>query len=115
MAGFTFGWRLALILPFVGSVMLFYLLDGTQVQSILSSLNLGDDSKFTYRPAVSLKQGTIIGRLVDDGTFPEPIEGFLGMPYALPPVGALRFRHAVPTPASNQTVKAFYLGPRSVL
>lgn len=63
-------------------------------------------------PVVAIRQGTIIGRMVDDGTFPEPLEGFMGIPYALPPVDDLRFRPAVPVPSSNETIKAFYLGPR---
>ena len=64
------------------------------------------------RPVVTIRQGTVVGRMVDDGTFPEPLEGFMGIPYALPPVDNLRFRPAVPVPSGNETFKAFYLGPR---
>lgn len=63
-------------------------------------------------PSITIRQGTIIGRMVDDGTFPEPLEAFMGIPYALPPVDELRFREAVPVPEGNGTLKAFYLGPR---
>ncbi|KAH8430894.1 uncharacterized protein LDX57_008558 [Aspergillus melleus] len=42
------------------------------------------------RPEVVLLQGTIRGTSVDDGAFPEPIEGFCNIPYALPPLGPLR-------------------------
>lgn len=63
-------------------------------------------------PTVTIRQGTILGRMVDDGTFPKPLEGFMGIPYALPPVDNLRFRPAVPVPSSNQTFEAYYLGPR---
>jgi acetylcholinesterase len=65
-------------------------------------------------PSVKIKQGTVIGKFVDDGTFPEPLEGFMGIPYALPPAGERRFRHAEPVSASNETIEAYYLGPRSV-
>ncbi|KAI1841241.1 hypothetical protein JX265_010147 [Neoarthrinium moseri] len=64
------------------------------------------------RPSVTIGQGTIVGRLVDDGTFPKPLEGFMGIPYALPPVDSLRFRDAVPVPKGNGTQEAFFLGPR---
>ncbi|KAI1495709.1 Alpha/Beta hydrolase protein [Biscogniauxia marginata] len=63
-------------------------------------------------PSVRIKQGTIVGRMVDDGSFPKPLEGFMGIPYALSPVGDLRFRPAVPVPEGNGTLKAFFLGPR---
>ncbi|KAI1065218.1 hypothetical protein LB507_001167 [Fusarium sp. FIESC RH6] len=63
-------------------------------------------------PSVTIKQGHIIGKFVDDGTFPEPLEGFMGIPYAVPPVGEKRFRHAEPVGASNETIEAYYLGPR---
>jgi acetylcholinesterase len=65
-----------------------------------------------YEPVVSIKQGTIIGRTVDDGTFPKPIEQFLGIPFALPPVDELRFRPAQPVPSGNGTIYAYQMGPR---
>ena len=65
-------------------------------------------------PSVTIKQGHIIGKFVDDGTFPEPLEGFMGIPYAVPPLGEKRFRHAEPVGASNETIEAYYLGPRYV-
>lgn len=63
-------------------------------------------------PRVITKQGTFIGNFVDDGTFPKELEGFMGIPYAHPPVGERRFRTAELLPASNETVEAYYLGPR---
>lgn len=63
-------------------------------------------------PAVTIRQGTIVGKLLDDGKFPEPIEGFMGIPYALPPVNGRRFRPAEPVPDGNGTLEAFYMGPR---
>ena len=63
-------------------------------------------------PSVTIKQGNIIVKFVDDGTFPQPLEGFMGIPYAIPPVGERRFRPAEPVAASNETIEAYYLGPR---
>lgn len=65
-------------------------------------------------PSVTIKQGTIVGKLLDDGKFPEPIEGFMGIPFALPPVNDRRFRPAVPVPEGNGTLEAFFMGPRCV-
>ncbi|CAM1510639.1 Fc.00g009740.m01.CDS01 [Cosmosporella sp. VM-42] len=64
------------------------------------------------RPSVKIRQGTIIGRMVDDGTFPKPLEAFMGIPYALPPIDERRFLPAEPVPDGNGTLEAFYLGPR---
>ena len=64
------------------------------------------------RPTVKISQGNVVGTIVDDDTFPAPLEGFMGIPYALPPLGELRFRHAVPVADSNGTIQAFQLGPR---
>ncbi|KAK6066275.1 extracellular lipase [Seiridium cupressi] len=61
---------------------------------------------------VTIRQGTVLGKCVDDRTYSEPLEAFMGMPYALSPVGPLRFRHAVPVPASDDTFEAYQLGPR---
>lgn len=62
-------------------------------------------------PEVTIRQGTIVGRMIDDD-FPKPLEGFMGIPYAIPPVGERRFLPAEPVPSSNSTQRAFYLGPR---
>lgn len=94
------GWTLKAGVAALVSVILYYVLAG-RVQPT------------TGHPSVRIKQGTIVGRLVDDGTFPEPLEGFMGIPYALPPVDQRRFREAISVPPGNLTQKAFYLGPRS--
>lgn len=112
MAEFGISWRWALIAPIITATLLLYFPE--LGQQALSLLGLTATHKFTHQPSVEIAQGTIVGRLVDDGTFPEPLEGFLGIPYALPPVGDLRFRPAVPVPESNHTIEAFYLGPRCV-
>ena len=55
------------------------------------------------RPTVTLPQGKVVGIQLN-GTFPEPVDAFLGIPYALPPVGDLRFRPAVKVPKSTGTI-----------
>lgn len=55
------------------------------------------------RPSVVLLQGTVVG--IDlQGSLPQTLEAFLGVPYALPPVGDLRFRPAVKVPPSSTAV-----------
>jgi hypothetical protein len=56
-------------------------------------------------PTVALPQGTYRGVVLQE-SFPQPVEAFLGVPYALPPVGDLRFRPAEPLPQSNKTSAA---------
>lgn len=56
-------------------------------------------------PTVNLPQGTYKGTVLHD-TFPAPIDAFLGIPYAQPPMGDLRFRAAKPLPSSNETYSA---------
>ncbi|RDW76514.1 Carboxylic ester hydrolase [Aspergillus mulundensis] len=63
------------------------------------------------RPSVALPQGRVIGiQLKND--FPQPIDAFLGIPYAQPPVGDLRFRPALKVPhAPSTTIDASKYGP----
>ncbi|KAF6832617.1 carboxylesterase [Colletotrichum plurivorum] len=105
------GLKWTLALPVAAAALLGYFWSGQ-----VGIPGLRQSTKAKYSPAASVKidQGTILGRLVTDGTFPEPLEGFMGIPYALPPVGQLRFRHAVPVAAGNGTLETFELGPRSI-
>lgn len=88
------------------------------VPVLLASLYLPEARNLIFgnvsetRPAVTIRQGTIVGKILDDDKFPAPIEGFLGIPYALPPVNNLRFRPATPVPDGNGTLEAFFMGPR---
>ncbi|CAG8957883.1 hypothetical protein HYFRA_00000223 [Hymenoscyphus fraxineus] len=56
-------------------------------------------------PVVILPQGRIHGTILNHG-YPNPIEGFLGVPYALPPTGDRRFRHLTALPDSSETIRA---------
>lgn len=67
---------------------------------------------FASRPRVKLDQGTVVGIDIKR-TYPDTIEAFLGVPYALPPVGELRFRASVkvPTNPSSTVLDASKFGP----
>lgn len=52
-------------------------------------------------PSVTIPQGTFIGKR--NSNYPQILEEFLGIPYALPPTGDRRFRPPFPVTASNAT------------
>lgn len=58
------------------------------------------------QPEVTTSQGTFIGTVLESSNHPVPVEAFLGIRYAEPPVGERRFRRAVPLPDSNETIQA---------
>ncbi|KAI1503746.1 putative extracellular lipase [Biscogniauxia marginata] len=64
------------------------------------------------RPKVTLGQGTIIG-IQQHGAYPNPVDAFLGIPYALPPIGDRRFRPPERVPPSSEIVDASRFGPRA--
>ncbi|CAK3925486.1 carboxylesterase family [Lecanosticta acicola] len=72
-----------------------------KVQSFFAIPSLSDP-----RIQVQLKQGTYLGQVLPEANRPVPIEAFLGIPYALPPVGERRFARPVPVPESNETFQA---------
>lgn len=51
-------------------------------------------------------QGTFVGKVIDNRDHPIPVEAWLGIPYAQPPTGNLRFAKPVPVPDSNETIQA---------
>ncbi|CAG7933115.1 unnamed protein product [Penicillium olsonii] len=61
-------------------------------------------------PSVTLAQGQVVGTKLRD-SFPQTVDAFLGVPYALPPVGDRRFRPAVDVPGSSETIDASKYGP----
>ena len=64
----------------------------------------------TQPPSVTLVQGRVVGTQLKD-SFPQPVDAFLGVPYALPPVGDRRFRPAFKVPSSSDTIDASKYGP----
>lgn len=70
---------------------------------------MGSISDDINRPLITLPQGKVRGVVQDDG-FPQPVECFLGFPYAQPPVGALRFRPPVPVQPSSEVFDASKYG-----
>ncbi|KAL4802607.1 Alpha/Beta hydrolase protein [Aspergillus unguis] len=61
-------------------------------------------------PSVTIAQGKAIGVQLTE-KFPQPVDAFLGVPYAKPPVGDLRFRPAQKVPDSTDTIDASKYGP----
>ncbi|CAI7625633.1 unnamed protein product [Penicillium pancosmium] len=61
-------------------------------------------------PTVTLAQGKVIGTIREEAA-PQSVEAFLGVPYALPPVGERRFKPAERVPASTQSIDATRFGP----
>ncbi|KAJ5404873.1 hypothetical protein N7465_006157 [Penicillium sp. CMV-2018d] len=64
----------------------------------------------TKPPSVTLVQGHVVGTQLND-SFPQPVDAFLGVPYALPPVGDRRFRPASRVSSSSDTIDASKYGP----
>ncbi|KAK4942005.1 hypothetical protein LTR10_018186 [Elasticomyces elasticus] len=62
------------------------------------------------RPSVKLRQGTVVG-ITQNEPGAKPVEAFLGIPYALPPTGELRFRPPVKVETSSKVVEASRYGP----
>ena len=63
-------------------------------------------------PEVTLPQGTVRGSLLYRPDFAQPVEAFRGIPYALPPIGDLRFARPQPVPESYSTIHALDYGAR---
>ena len=62
------------------------------------------------RPRVTLTQGILVGVRLQQ-SLPQAVEAFLGVPYAIPPIGERRFRPAVHLPASTSILDASKCGP----
>jgi carboxylesterase type B len=62
------------------------------------------------RPSVTLAQGHVVGTRLDV-SFPQAVDAFLGVRYALPPVGERRFKPAVKVSSSTETIDASKYGP----
>ncbi|KAK8024431.1 hypothetical protein PG993_012497 [Apiospora rasikravindrae] len=69
------------------------------------------------RPRVTLPQGTVVG-VTQHGAYPNPVDAFLGIPYAQPPTGDLRFRPPVKVAKAapgeeEKIIDASQFGPRA--
>ncbi|KAK7917426.1 acetylcholinesterase precursor [Apiospora marii] len=66
------------------------------------------------RPRVTLPQGTVVG-VTQTGAYPNPVDAFLGIPYAQPPTGDRRFRPPVKVEkaAPEKIIDASQFGPRA--
>lgn len=63
-------------------------------------------------PRVSIRQGTFRGRTTQDSSWPQSLDVFLGIPYALSASGFRRFGLPVPVPESQETFDARKWGSR---
>ncbi|KAI6831523.1 alpha/beta-hydrolase [Hortaea werneckii] len=64
------------------------------------------------RPTVTIRQGTLKGKVLSSTSHPVPIEAWLGVRYAKPPVGELRFARPVALPPSDEVFDALEWGYR---
>ncbi|GAB1743290.1 hypothetical protein NU219Hw_g9134t1 [Hortaea werneckii] len=64
------------------------------------------------RPTVTIQQGTLKGKVLSSTNYPVPIEAWLGVRYAKPPLGELRFARPVALPPSNEVFDAIEWGYR---
>ncbi|KAK7947001.1 uncharacterized protein PG986_011322 [Apiospora aurea] len=69
------------------------------------------------RPRVALPQGTVVG-VTQHGAYPNRVDAFLGIPYAQPPTGDLRFRPPVKVAKAapgeeEKIIDASQFGPRA--
>lgn len=66
-------------------------------------------------PQIALPQGTLLGTILSDRDLPVPIEAWLGVPYARPPIGPLRFARPESVVALKQRFNATQYGHRYVM
>ncbi|CAD6442494.1 d5e8ad5e-9d0d-4fc9-a118-99f81d94b888 [Sclerotinia trifoliorum] len=69
-------------------------------------------SDVSTKPNVTTPQGTFIGK--QTSKYPQILEEFLGIPYALSPTGDRRFRPPVPVNTSNETFDVTKPAPRCI-
>lgn len=61
-------------------------------------------------PIVTLRQGKFVGIVLQEPDYNTPINAFMGIPYAQPPVGDLRLRPPVAVKASSDAFNATSYG-----
>ncbi|EGP84702.1 uncharacterized protein MYCGRDRAFT_75537 [Zymoseptoria tritici IPO323] len=99
-----------LFIPLIAFLSLYNLNANTR-QSFQNFFTL-DGWAIETGPRVESSAGTFVGTVLDDLNHPVPIEAFLGIPYAQPPVGQLRFAKPVPVESRNGTFQATEYSPR---
>lgn len=70
------------------------------------------EQKHLEGPQIQLSQGSVVGTTLQDG-FPNAVEAFRGIPYALPPTGDRRFRPPVKVGKGEGIIDATHFGPRA--
>lgn len=76
-------------------------ISSTSIDTMTETFNTPISTSTHTLPSLNVRisQGTFIGK--QTSKYPQPIEEFLGIPYALPPTGDRRFRPPIPVSASN--------------
>lgn len=82
-------------------------------QSVQSFFSLSGWNIETDPVVHAASAGTFAGKVLRSTNHPIPIEAFLGIPYAVPPINELRFARPVPVPESNKTFQAKEYSSRS--
>jgi len=103
-------WLKRYLKPRIGRPLVYFGVFG--LVAVLLTLILGWRLIPASVPTVTLPQGRFQGIIINRPNFPQPVEAHLGIPYALPPVGELRFARPRPVHASNTTFDASRFGPR---
>lgn len=105
VSSIRYAWWL-LVLPIIAAALLNYPLLQQSLQRLLP------EWAGVEIPSVTLPQGKLVGKVLSNGAYPHAVEGFLGIPYAAPPVGDLRFANPVALTPSNQTFETTEFGPK---
>lgn len=83
--------------PLLAFILLYNIVPSVH-SSVQSFFSLHSWNISPHPPVAETRQGTFVGKVLDNAHHPIPVEAWLGIPYAQPPVGALRFAKPVPVP-----------------
>ena len=105
--------RLGILIALVtiGIILIYYFINlETPIRRLLPVMPLS-----TSRPRVVLRQGTIVGKTITKSganIFPQTLDSFLGVPYALSTAGEQRWKPALPIGPGEKNFDAGELGDR---